>query len=109
MEHGPDVLRGTIDLLILRALRLGPNHGWGLSQSLQQLSAGALEVNQGSLYPALQRLEYRGLIVGEWGTTEQGRRARYYNLTPTGRKSAKEATEGWRRHVTAIELIITAT
>ena len=79
-----DVLRGSLDLLIFKTLSLEPTHGWGISQRVQQISEGILEVNQGSLYPALQRLEVEGLIESDWGTTENNRRARYYELTAAG-------------------------
>ena len=82
----PDLLQGTLDLLILKTLRLEPNHGWGISQRIQQLSQDVLAVNQGSLYPALGRLEEQGLIEAEWGVSENNRRARFYNLTRTGRR-----------------------
>src|SRR5690606_16276244 len=81
-----DALRGSIDLLVLKTLSLEPMHGWGISQRVQQISEGVLEVNQGSLYPALQRLEKQGLITSAWGTTDNNRRARYYRLTAGGRK-----------------------
>ncbi|MEX0742306.1 MAG: PadR family transcriptional regulator, partial [Phycisphaeraceae bacterium] len=82
-----DVLRGSIDLLVLKTLSLEPMHGWGISQRVQQISRGALEVNQGSLYPALQRLEKEGLVKSDWGTTDNNRRARYYELTGAGRRA----------------------
>src|SRR5690606_27732948 len=81
-----DALRGSLDLLILKTLSLGPMHGWGISQRIQQISQGVLEVNQGSLYPALQRLEKDGLVKSSWGVTENNRRARYYEITPAGRR-----------------------
>lgn len=82
-----DALRGSIDLLVLETLSLEPMHGWGISRRIQQLSSGALDVNQGSLYPALQRLEKDGLIKNAWGTTGNNRRARYYRLTRAGRRA----------------------
>ena len=89
-----DVLRGTLDLLLLRTLTLAPLHGWGISQRIQQFSRGALDVNQGSLYPALQRLEQKGWVESEWRTTENNRRAKYYALTAAGRRQlAREARE----------------
>ena len=89
-----DALRGSLDLLVLKTLSLAPMHGWGISQRVQQISDGVLEVNQGSLYPALQRLEKGGLITSAWGTTDNNRRARYYQLTAAGRKQlAQEVTE----------------
>ena len=103
-----DVLRGTLDLLILRTLTLESMHGWGISQRIQQFSRGVLEVNQGSLYPALQRLELKGWIDSEWRTTENNRRARYYHLTAAGRRAVGTETAGWRRYVTAVEGILGA-
>jgi transcriptional regulator len=101
-----DVLRGTLDLLILKVLLREPMHGWGVSQRIQERSRGVLDVNQGSLYPALQRLEQRGLIVSEWQTTESNRRAKYYQLTAAGRKAVTQETASWRRYVAAVELIL---
>src|SRR2546425_1909114 len=98
-----DVLRGTLDLLILKTLALEPMHGWGISQRIQQFSRGVLEVNQGSLYPALQRLELKGAIDSEWRTTEHNRRAKYYRLTAAGRRALGTETESWRRYVSAIQ------
>jgi transcriptional regulator len=102
-----DVLRGTLDLLILSTLSPSAMHGWGISQQLQQRSRGLLEVNQGSLYPALQRLEQRGWIESEWRPSENNRRAKYYRLTRSGRRALGEETESWRRYVSAVELILT--
>ncbi len=101
-----DVLRGTLDLLVLRTLSLGPMHGWGINQRIQQISKGVLEANQGSLYPALQRLEQKGWIDSDWQTTENNRRARYYELTSSGRKALHQETGEWRRYVAAVELIL---
>jgi transcriptional regulator len=101
-----DVLRGTLDLLVLRTLTLEPMHGWGINQRIQQLSKGVLEANQGSLYPALQRLEQKGWIESDWQTTENNRRARYYQLTASGRKALHQETGEWRRYVAAVELIL---
>ncbi len=103
-----DVLRGTLDLLVLRTLALEPMHGWGISQRIEQLSRGALDVNQGSLYPALQRLEQKGWIESEWRTTEHARRAKSYRLTASGRRALGQETESWRRYVAAVELILRA-
>lgn len=103
-----DVLRGTLDLLILKALSLGPMHGWGIGQRLQQLSAEMLQVGQGSLYPALQRLEQKGWIDSEWRTGEATRRAKYYRLTGLGRRALGEEVESWRRYVAAVEGILGA-
>jgi PadR family transcriptional regulator, regulatory protein PadR len=101
-----DALRGSLDLLVLKTLSLQPQHGWGISQRVQQVSRGALEVNQGSLYPALQRLEKEGLITSEWQTTENNRRARYYRLTPAGRHELGAEVESWRRFTAAMELVL---
>lgn len=101
-----DALRGSLDLLILKTLSLASMHGWGISQRLQQISEGELEVNQGSLYPALQRLEKEGLITSDWGVTENNRRARYYALTPAGRRALGEEVESWRRFAAAVEIIL---
>ena len=86
-ESSSEPLRGTIDLLVLRTLQLAPMHGWGITQRIQQATNGVLEVNQGSLYPALQRLEQKEWIDSEWRVTDNNRRAKYYRLTPAGRKA----------------------
>jgi transcriptional regulator len=104
-----DVLRGSIELLVLKTLSLAPMHGWGIGQRIQQISGGELEVNQGSLYPALQRLEQRGLITSDWQVTENNRRARYYELTPTGRRALGAETESWRRFAATMEVILRTT
>jgi len=101
-----DVLRGTLDLLILKTLTLQPMHGWGISQRIEQFTRGVLDVNQGSLYPALQRLEQKGWIESEWGSTENNRKARYYRLTDDGRKALGTETESWRRYVSAVEWVL---
>jgi transcriptional regulator len=105
-QQTADVLRGTLDLLILRTLALEPMHGWGISQRIQQVSRGLLDVNQGSLYPALQRLEQKGWIASDWKTTENNRRAKYYALTSLGRRALGTETDEWRRYVAAVELIL---
>ena len=104
-----DVLRGTLDLLVLKTLTLQPMHGWGISQRIQQLSSGALEINQGSLYPALQRLERNDWIDSEWRVTESGRRAKYYRLTTAGQRAAGREAASWRRHVLAVEALLAKT
>jgi PadR family transcriptional regulator, regulatory protein PadR len=104
-----DALRGSIELLAMKTLSLGAEHGWGIGQRIEQMSAGALEVNQGSLYPALQRLEQRGLITSDWGVTENGRRARYYEITAAGRRSLGEETASWRRFAEAVEVVLQTT
>jgi PadR family transcriptional regulator PadR len=108
-ESSAEPLRGTIDLLILRTLSLAPMHGWGITQRIQQLSDGVLEVNQGSLYPALQRLEQKEWIDSEWQVTDNNRRAKYYRLTARGRRALGAETESWRRHVIAVEQLLRAT
>jgi transcriptional regulator len=101
-----DVLRGTLDLLILKTLTLEPMHGWGISARIQQFSRGILDVNQGSLYPALQRLEQKGSIESDWRVTENNRRAKYYRLTTAGRRAVNAETANWRLYVEAVELIL---
>ena len=97
-----DLLQGTLDLLILRTLQNGPLHGWSVSERIQQISRNVLQVNQGSLYPALHRLEHQGWIKAAWGVSELGRRARFYSLTPEGRKQLVQETENWSRLSDAI-------
>jgi transcriptional regulator len=104
-----DALRGSLDLLVLKTLSLAPMHGWGISQRVQQLSRGVLEVNQGSLYPALQRLEQAGLVTSDWGTTDNNRRARYYALTAAGRRALGEELESWRRFAAGLEAVLRTT
>jgi transcriptional regulator len=101
-----DLLQGTLDLLILRTLQGGPQHGWAISERIQQISQDVLRVNQGSLYPALHRLEHQGWIQAEWGVSELGRRARFYSLTPSGRKQLEAETETWTRLTTAIARVL---
>ena len=101
-----DVLRGSLDLLILKTLSLAPMHGWGINQRVQQISKGVLEVNQGSLYPALQRLEKAGLVTSDWDTTDNNRRARYYRLTVTGRRALGVELENWRRFTAGLEAVL---
>ena len=104
-----DALRGSLDLLVLKTLSLAPMHGWGISQRVQQISRGGLEVNQGSLYPALQRLEKDGLITSEWGTTDNNRRARYYRLTTAGRRALGDELKDWERFAAALDAVIRTT
>ena len=104
--RSPDALRGSLDLLILKTLSLAPMHGWGISQRVQQISNGVLEVNQGSLYPALQRLEKDGLVTSDWDTTDNNRRARYYRLTATGRRALGIELESWRRFAAGLEAVL---
>jgi transcriptional regulator len=101
-----DALRGPLNLLVLKTLSLEPMHGWGIGQRVQQLSRDQLEVNQGSLYPALQRLEEDGLITSEWRQSENNRRARYYSLTSAGRRALGREEASWRRTTAAIELVL---
>jgi transcriptional regulator len=103
-----DALRGSLDLLVLKALTLGPTHGWGIGQRIQAISKDALSANQGSLYPALQRLEHLGHVKSEWAESENNRRARFYRLTPSGRAALRTEVESWRRFVAAIELALSA-
>ena len=102
----PDPLRGSIDLLVLKALSLEPMHGWGIGARIQQMSRGILDVNQGSLYPALQRLEHRGDIDSAWRTTENNRRARYYTITAKGRRELDQQVDKWKRFSQAISIIV---
>jgi len=102
----PDALRGSVDLLVLKALSLGPIHGWGIGLRIQELSRGRLDANQGSLYPALQRLEHRGDIESDWSSTENNRRARYYTITRQGRKALGEEVDKWKRFAAAIALVL---
>src|SRR3989442_12889295 len=100
------LLQGTLDLLILRTLQTGPMHGWAISERIQQVSQDVLQVNQGSLYPALHRLEHQGWIKAEWRTSDLGRRARYYQLTATGRRQLEIETENWDRLAAAIGRVL---
>ncbi len=104
-----EVLQGTLDMLILKALSLQPMHGWGVAQRIQQISRDVLQLNQGSLYPALHRLEHRGWIVSEWSISESNRRAKYYRLTRLGRKQLVAEKKQWRRFAGAVERILDAT
>ncbi|HSA55962.1 MAG TPA: PadR family transcriptional regulator [Gemmatimonadaceae bacterium] len=101
-----DLLRGTLDMLILKTLAGTPMHGWALSQQIQQQSENLLRVGQGSLYPALQRLEQQGWIESEWRTTDQNRPAKYYTLTSSGRRALVAETRSWRAYVHAVDLIL---
>jgi len=110
-RHAPvaDVLRGTLDLLILKALSLEPMHGWAIAQRLEQLTSDALSVGQGSLYPALQRLEEKGWVESDWRVTDQNRRAKYYELTTAGRRALGEEAKAWQRYVAMVDLILRTT
>ena len=101
-----DLLQGTLDLIILRLLRAGPANGWDLTQSIQVVSKGALEVNYGSVYPALRRLEAQGWVTARWSRSENNRRARYYELTDTGRKQLVVERRAWERFASALGLIL---
>jgi PadR family transcriptional regulator PadR len=104
-----DLLPGTLDMLILKAVSLKPLHGYGVLLRIQQISGDALEIPQGSLYPALYRLEHQELIVAEWAQTENNRRAKYYTLTPAGRRRLREETAGWNRLASAIASALNTT
>ena len=104
-----DALRGSLDLLVLKTLSLSSMHGWGISQRVQQMSDGEFEVNQGSLYPALQRLEKVGLITSEWGVTDNNRQARYYKLTAAGRRALGSEMENWKRFAAALDAVLRTT
>lgn len=97
MEKPLEVLQGTLDMLILKAVSLGPLHGYGVLLRIQQISGGQLEIQQGSLYPALYRLEHQGLIAGDWGESENKRKARFYRLTRTGSRKLRDEEEQWNR------------
>jgi transcriptional regulator len=105
-ESRLDLLQGTLDLLILRTLQAGQMHGWAISDRIQQISEEVLRVNQGSLYPALHRLEHQGWIKAEWGISELGRRARFYRLTASGRKQLERETSEWARLSAAIGRVL---
>ncbi len=102
MEPNADLLPGTLDLLILKAVSLGPQHGYGVLLRIEQISAGGFQIDQGALYPALYRLERQGLLDTEWGVSENNRRAKYYRLTVAGRKRLRAEAEGWQRVVAAM-------
>jgi PadR family transcriptional regulator, regulatory protein PadR len=104
-----DLLQGTLDLLILKVLVLGSLHGWGISKRLRQISGNVLEVGQGSLYPALYRIEDRGWVTTEWRTSDEGRRAKFYTLTPDGRKQLAAERSHWRRFSAAVDEVLSAT
>jgi transcriptional regulator len=104
-----DALRGSLDLLVLKTLSLSPAHGWGISQRVQQISGGEFAMNQGSLYPALQRLEKEGLITSEWGVTDNNRQARYYKLTAAGRRALGREVDSWKKFAAALEAVLRTT
>ena len=109
MKEIPDLLQGTLDMLILKALQLGPMHGFGISVLIRQMSKEVLQVEQGSLYPALYRLEHKGWIDSEWGVSDNNRKARFYKLTPAGRKQLAEERSNWERLSTAVNLVLKTT
>jgi PadR family transcriptional regulator len=104
-----DLPQGTLDLLILKALSLGPRHGWAISERIHEVSRATLEIPQGSLYPALHRLERRGWIVAQWGTSDNNRRAKYYELTRAGRRQLGAETDAWQRLTAAVALVLDMT
>src|SRR5947207_9229434 len=104
-----ELLPGTLDLLILKATSLGPLHGYGILLRIEQISGGALSIEQGALYPALARLERQGLLEGAWGVSDNNRRAKFYRLTPAGRKRLRDETAGWQRLVTAMTAVLEST
>jgi PadR family transcriptional regulator, regulatory protein PadR len=105
-DGAADVLKGTLDLLILKVVAPQPLHGWAISQSIQAQSAAVLQVTQGSLYPALHRLEQKGWLASEWGASENNRRAKYYRLTAAGRRALGRETASWRRYTGAVDAIL---
>jgi transcriptional regulator len=102
------MLPGTLDLLILKAVSLGPQHGYGVLLRIEQISAGKLQIEQGALYPALYRLEHKGLLDTEWGTSENNRRAKYYRITAAGRKRLREEVAGWNELASAMAAVLAA-
>ncbi len=106
MPKPSDLLQGTVDLLILKTLARGPLHGWGISKRIQELSDDVLAVGQGSLYPALHRLEHQGWIVAEWTESDQGRPAKYYAITRDGRQQLERELENWKRLSSAVGLLL---
>lgn len=106
MDDRLDLPQGTLDLLILKAISLEPQHGWGISERIQQVSDAVLQIPQGSLYPALHRLERQGWVRAKWGVSENNRRAKYYELTRSGRKRFEKETAAWRRLTVAVDLVL---
>src|SRR5436190_21831007 len=106
MSKPPDLMQGTLDLLLLKIIALEPQHGWAISQRLTQVSDDELQVSDGSLYPALHKLELAGWITAEWKTSELGRRAKFYSLTAAGRRRSVQETEEWRRLASAIGRVL---
>ena len=108
MAEAADVLQGTLDLLVLKALSLSPMHGWGISDRIRQVSENTFRIGQGSLYPALHRYENRGWVTSHWRTTEHNRIARYYDLTPAGRRALSDEIARWRSYAGAMDRVIDA-
>lgn len=106
MSDQTDLLQGTLDLLIMRTLALGPMHGWAIAQRIQQVSNDLLKVQQGSLYPALHRLEHQGWIRSKWGSSETNRRAKFYSLTRPGKKQLRTETDKWKRLSAGVNLVV---
>jgi PadR family transcriptional regulator PadR len=106
MAEKSDLLQGTLDLLILKTIARQPLHGWGISKHIRETTGDALQVNQGSLYPALYRLEDRGWVTAHWGTSPEGRRAKFYSLTPQGKKQLGAEQVSWKRFVSAVDLVL---
>jgi transcriptional regulator len=106
MPRKPDVMQGTLDLLVLRTLASGQMHGWAIAQRIQHVSGDLLQIVQGSLYPALHRLEQQGLLESEWGTADSNRQAKFYRLTTRGRKQLAEETRNWERLTTAVGRVL---
>ena len=106
MNDRVELPQGTLDLLILRTLALEPQHGWGISERVQQMSSDVLRIQQGSLYPALHRLERRGWIKAHWGTSDNNRRAKYYDLTRSGRKQLATETDSWQKLTAAVAQVL---
>lgn len=109
MKQEADLLQGTLNMLILKTLALGPLHGWGISKRIRQISDEVLQINQGSLYPALYRLEDQGWIAAEWGISPEGRRAKFYSLTGAGESQLATERANWRLFSRAVELVLQAT
>jgi len=108
MPKNLDLLRGTLDMLILKAVSLGPQHGYGILLRIQQLAMGNLQIEQGSLYPALYRLEHKGFIASEWGESDKNRKAKFYSLTAAGKRQLRIETENWKRHGDTIAAVLSA-
>jgi transcriptional regulator len=106
MADSSDLLQGTLDLLVLQTLAAGPMHGWGVAQRIQQVSKDVLQIGQGSLYPALHRLEYKGWIAADWGASENNRRAKFYALTALGREQLEKELATWDRLSAAVGLVL---